>query len=298
MTETLPFVRNPSAPTLPPRPTQQRDVAVVAIPLLEKLRDCLRLAATHRQLIRKLEAASPEAIWGVPPLFFFDHRHGVEPRPSSLRDDVTRDAARRDPIGAAAWQQLPDLCDDVLTVLSSEVEARHAARAVEGFRASVEVLAGENLRVRELSHVLNLTDDQVVRIIDPLGRTGLRLWVRGLADVNHLGLLLNRISPAIWRQFYRPEALRSDGTLPPGLSGADHWFWGREAVSTVPLLEGERTLLVDIPARQPITCESRMKVRIHGEIRVLETMTTNQVETWIETMTGHELPRQSRRLAA
>jgi hypothetical protein len=49
-------------------------------------------------------------------------------------------------------------------------------------------------------------------------------------------------------QLFRPSGLQSDGTLPDGFRGSDHWLWNREPLAAVPRVDGERVVLLGEPA--------------------------------------------------
>ncbi len=287
--DTLPFVRPPAALSATPRP-RGRDVTVAALPLLTQLRDTLRAALKYRDRRRLLEANSPDNRWGVPALFYFDARlqADLERRRPATGDRFATDAARLDPVGAAAWAALPDLLDDALTVLTNSVEARHAARAIEGLQGAAQAMRHECEAVAPLTRLLNLADDDTVRVVNPRAGTGVRLVVRGVADVAELHRLLADVIPGPRWQFFRPEALRAGSELPAGPAGAEHWLWGHEALNTLPRLDGDRTLLIDSAERPVTETESRRPNPARAEVRVLEAMTTEAVDAWVATLTGRK----------
>ncbi|MGL6076990.1 MAG: hypothetical protein ACRC8S_22775 [Fimbriiglobus sp.] len=293
MTESVPKHRM-MVPRLWEAPTAaategQQDLSVAVMPLLAKFCGIARAALQFRERIRELQTGSPEARWGVPKLFFFHPRIQADVAifaKASPEAAYERRAAELLPREADAWRALPGLADDLLSLLMDSVEARHTARAFPSLRSYIEALATEHPRLRELAQTLMVTDDQFLRIINPMTRQGYRLFVRGLTDINALTDALQYIAPTLHRQFFHPEALLPDGSLPQGLAGADGWYWGREPISTVPLIDGERTLFYLEPARAPIGSESQMRVRIEPEVRLVEELSADWITNWLTTAMG------------
>jgi len=297
--ETLPFTRPAiSARDFTPRPT--RDVTVAALPLLHELRDTLRLALGYRDRRRVLLANAPESRWGVPALFYFDARlqADLDSRRTAHRDHASDAAARLDPAGSKAWHALVDLLDDAMCVLTNSAEARHAARAIDGFASVTQAMRHEHPGVGPLLHVMGVTDDDTVRVVHPAAGVGVRLLVRGVADVAELHRRLADVIPGPRWQFFRPEALNGDGTLTQGPSGAEHWLWGHESLTALPRLDGDRTVLIDSPAGPVTETQSRRRNPVAGELRVLETMGVEAVEAWVAVRTGRPAPRRVQRQAA
>ncbi len=297
--ETLPFAR-PTAPARDAEPRVQRDVTVAALPLLHQLRDTLRAALRFRDRRRVLAANSPESRWGVPALFYFDARlqADLESRRPAGTDRAADQAARQDPAGAAAWHALVDLLDDALCVLTNSAEARHAARAIDGFLSVTQAMRHEHPGVGLLLHVLGVADDDTVRVVHPAAGVGVRLVVRGVGDVAELHRRLADVIRGPRWQFLRPEALRADGTVPQGPAGAEHWLWGHESLSALPRLDGDRTVLIDSPARPVTDTQSRRRNPVAGELRVLETMGVEAVDSWVAARTGRAPQRRAARQAA
>lgn len=298
--DTLPFARPPAAPAPSTSQRVRRDVTVAALPLLHQLRDTLREALRFRDRRRVLQANSPESRWGVPTLFYFDARlqADLDRRQRPTPDRAAELAARQDPAGAAAWGALPGLLDDALCVLMNSAEARHAARAIDGFVSVTQAMRHEHEAVAPLLQVLSVTDDDVVRVVHPAAGVGVRLLVRGVFDVAELHRRLADVIPGPRWQFFRPEALRPDGTLPQGPGGAEHWLWGHEGVNTLARLDGDRTVLIDSPARPVTDTESRRRNLVAGEVRVMETMGVEAVDAWVAGLTGRAPVRHAARRAA
>jgi hypothetical protein len=299
----------PTSLKFPSRPpvADSPDVAFASLPLFRRLRDALTRAAGERR--------SP---WGVPELFFFDdalqaeweQRHGKHlPTPT--------------PLG--------DLIDDALTVMAASVEARHAARAVDGLAGAAAAAASHDPKARTLAEVLAIPDDEVVRVVHPGARAGFRVLVRGLADVNQFhtlladavtGSLADGLLPgprphpravAAYRdqapnpmaqvatarfQLYRPAALRPDGTLPAGFGGCDHWLFGTEPLAAIPREDGERVVLLGEPAVRTSWDVGRKFSWLVGELDVIEVMSAAQVADWVAARTGRAVRADAVRRAA
>jgi hypothetical protein len=234
---------------------------------------------------------------------------------------------RRDPAAARACVELAELTDDALTVLAAGGEARHAARAVPGLVPAAADLAADHPKARQIAEALAVPDDEVIRVIHPGARAGFRVLVRGVADLHQFHVLLAdavtgdpgrgylpgarpdprvvdayRDAPADGSelvatarfQFFRPQALLPDGTLPPGFAGSDAWLWGPEPLTAVPRVNGERTLLLAEPAVRASWEAVRRLSWLTGELDVIEVMTAAEVTGWVEARTGRPLPNGGR----
>ncbi len=298
-TATLPFAR-PATPARDPAPRALRDVAVAALPLLHQLRDTLRAALRFRDRRRLLLAAAPESRWGVPALFYFDAQlqADLERRRPAEVDRAADQAARQDPAGAAAWHALVDLLDDAQSVLTNSADARHAARAIDGFLSVTQAMRHEHPGVGPLLHVLSVTDDDTVRVVHVAAGVGVRVVVRGVGDVAELHRRLADVIPGPRWQFLRPDALQADGTVPQGPAGAEHWLWGHESLCALPRLDGDRTVLIDSPARPVTETQSRRRNPVAGELRVIESMGVGAVDAWVAARTGRAPQRRATRQAA
>jgi hypothetical protein len=232
---------------------------------------------------------------------------------------------RRDPAAVRGCVELAELADDALTVLAAGADARHAARAVSGLAEAAAGLAADHPKARQIAEVLAVPDDEVVRVIHPAARAGFRVLVRGVADVYQFHVLLAdavtgdpargllpgsrpdprviaayRDAPAVGPepvavarfQFFRPQALLPDGTLPPGFAGSDDWLWGPEPLSAVPRVDGERAVLIAEPTVRASWDAVRRVSWLNGELDVIEVMTAAEVTHWIEARTGRRLPAE------
>jgi hypothetical protein len=309
--------------TLSAAPPSAPDVAFAALPLFDRLRDALRAAARFRDLCRRTERGR----WGVPPLFFFEPDLQLEwdtlrPARDRVPSAVIAGVSRRDPAAARACVELAALADDVLTILAAGPEPRHAARAVPGLAEAATELAADHPKARQIAEALAVPDDEVVRVVHPAARAGFRVLVRGVADVAQFHVLLAdavtgdpargllpgarpdprvveiyRDAPpdgaelvAVTRfQLFRPQALRPDGTLPPGFTGTDDWLWGPEPLTAVPRVDGERTVLIAEPTVRTSWDAARRLPWLNGDLDVIEVLTAAEVTGWLEARTGQRL---------
>ena len=210
--ETLPFA--PPRPVIwadapaRPQPTAP-DLAVAALPLLERAADALR------------NSVPAPARWRVPAAHFF---HGPKPTPKPTPHDIL---------------------DDVLCLMGS-VEVRHAARAVGGLTEAARLAAPHCRAAAKLLAALELVDDEVVRISVPATSSTVRIVVRGVPDFARLGELLADRLGHDW-QFVHPRAVTREGGLRPGVESAGDWFWGNQPLARLPRVCGERHV-VAVPA--------------------------------------------------
>lgn len=265
--------------TLPLRArAAEPDPAFAARPGLVRLRDELRAAAPARALRRT---------WKEPPVFFFDPARQAEL--DAARSPLP--PADRHPLDAHVAAELPAL------VASADV--RRVARTVPGLREAAAALAGRLPAVKDLADLLAVPDDEVIVAIDPARGVGVRLLVRGIADVGQFQTLLADTAPELverrparW-QVYRPAALRTDGTLPTGMSGCEHWLWWHEPLAAVPLVRGERVLLLGPPA-YPAAWDAEPRFpELEAGVTVLTVLTQAEVSARL----GRPAPRVLARAA-
>ncbi len=262
------------------------DLAAAAVPLLRRLRDALTAAAPTRDR------------WGVPALFFF--------RPELQREwEAARPRVR--PLPA----DVVDLADDAVSVLAASADARKAARGTPGLADAVRATASLAPRLAELDGLLNLLDDEVVRVVHPQAGVGWRVRVRGVADVGQFHTLLadavtgspargklpgakpDSRAVAVYRgdengpanvaarfRLLAPAAL-ADG-LPDGPAGAGHWLFPTQPLRSVPRTPaGERAVLLAEPTVRTTWLAERAVQRVGGELDVLVTMTAAEVRGWL-----------------
>ncbi len=283
------------------------DPAVAALPRLTLLRDTLRRAGRVPGLLE--DRRFPPA-----PVFFFHPADEPEPTVS----DPWAKAAKRDPAAVRAWAELVPVTADVLPALGHAAAVRHAARAVPGLADAAKALAPHHPAAEEVADLLAVADDVTVLAVAPEKGAGFRVRVRGVADVAQFHVLFadavtgnpatgrlpgKRPAPAVLEayrdgdpldppiararfQFYRPSALRPDGTLPRGFSGVDEWVWGHEWVSGLPQHLGERVVLVGEPAFAAEWEAVRRVPRVAGELTVTDVLSGAEVRAWVADRTG------------
>jgi hypothetical protein len=310
----LPF---PTTDLIAPAPRTAFDPGYTALGLLTRLRDAFAASARLIAECRKRHARSTGR-WGVPALFFFDTRStNTATFPQPHLDAL----AAKLPAEVRAWHSLPDLLDDALTLLPAAVTARRTARAIDGLKERAAELADVLPAAKELCDLLAVPDDQVVLAIHPASRTGLRVVIRGVAEVHQLHVLLanewigpqpdsrivdacrdSRPDPdasvflARW-QLFHPSALRPDGTLPRGFAGSDSWVWGERSPTVLPLVKGERVVLLGEPTYRAGWQVARKFPRMNGELDVTERLSASAVTEWLAKRCP-ELPTLRERVAA
>jgi hypothetical protein len=273
-------------PTVPVAPAPRPDLGYSALTFLAKLRDALRSAASGLAADRKVARRA-----GGPKLFFFDR-------------DAQRELAV-EPSQPKIDPRVADLIADALTLLPASVEARRAARATHGLREVIAAVAKAHKPARELAELLDVPDDQVVLAIHPATWIGVRVLIRGVADVSQLHVLLADLLPgrridsrivdayldadpdpdaAVMTaqfQMFRPSALQPDGTLPRGFAGSDHWVWGEQSPAVLPLENGERVVLLGEPAFAAEWDVGRKFSRLPAEVERIEALGRAEVERWL-----------------
>lgn len=308
MTADLLSFHSPRFRALAPPP----DLPVQAVPLLDRLHHALRLSAELLAAceFRRHTAERNRAVWGEPPLFFFDRtaqaeRERARPIPVAFPDPYLPEVAARLPAAAAAWHALPDLLDDVLTVLPASVGCRRVGRATAGLRRAAETVGKYVPAAQELAELLAVPDEEVLLVVDVDRWTATRVLLTGIADIHQLMILLadelpqrRRPDPrlsAAYRdapvepdaatavapfQLLRPAALRQDGTLPQGFAASDHWYWGPEAAGTLPRENGERVVLLTAATVPHSWDVGRRFPRMAGRIEFVESLSRSAVSAW------------------
>lgn len=303
------------------RPTSRTvDLGFSALPLLTRLRDTLQVSGRLIAACRERHARTA-CRWGMPPQFFFHNATTTEPAAPSFPEPHLSELAATMPAEAKAWKALPDLLDDALTVLPAAVAVRRTARAVGGLKEAAAGLADVLPAAKELGELLAVPDDQVVLAIHPASRTGMRVVMRGIAEVHQLHVLLasewggvrvdDRVIDACrdcrpdpdasvfvarW-QMFQPSALRPDGTLPRGFGASDAWVWGEQSPTVLPLEKGERVVLLGEPTYRRGWEVGRKFPRLNGELEVVERLSASAVTDWLAKRCPN-LPTLRERLAA
>ena len=286
-------------------PSVRRDLAYAARPLFLRLTETLNRVAELLGECRKMEerATLRERRWGVPKLFFAEttaqREWAAEQVPQQIYPQPYLSLlANALPKLADAWHRLPDLLDDALALLAESLDVRRMARAVPGLRSA----AAKVPQAAELAGVLALPEEEVWLVVHPSARAGYRVTLEGVADIAQLHVLLaesltgdpargyrsgrragtESIEAEVRFQFYRPEALRADGTLPDGFAGSDRWYWGHELLGSVPSEHGERILLIGEPVLPKAWEVKRRFSRIAARADVLEVLPRADVERWLQ----------------
>lgn len=308
-----------------PPPQSRPDLAFLARPLFLRLTEALQLVATLLHECRKMEnrATRHERSWGVPKLFFAD-RTAQEDWQAKQVPQATFPEPFVSLLGTSfpklmdAWDRLPDLLDDALSLLAESLDVRRMARAILGFQEAALAVP----QAHELAGILGMPEEEIWLVIHPTARAGFRVALEGVADIAQLHVLLaEQLSGDPARgylagrrphfdvldacqlsvptegvvatsrfQFYRPEALRPDGTLPVGFAGTSNWYWGHETLNVVPQQHGERILLIG-EAVLPKTWEvNRRYSRIAAEAKVLDVLRSAEVESWLRTRCSEYRP--------
>jgi hypothetical protein len=298
--------RTAAPDTTPPRPAPPRsphtrpDAGFDALPRLARLAADLAAAVAARDRSR----------WKEPPVFFFDAKRQAAfeaARPATPVADPLADLAAR--VNA----ELPALC--------ASVDLRHVARAVDGLRGAAETLAPRCSAARDLADLLAVPDDEVVTVLHPALRLGMRLVVRGVADVAQFHVLLAGAAEEVlpgaqvphrfvraYRdtdptsaagvpmvaearlQMYAPAALRSDGTLPLGFGGSDHWLWPNAPLASVPRIDGERVVLLGPPPYRATWEVSRRFPALPAEVQLADVLSPFRVAERLSNLAGRPVP--------
>lgn len=262
------FDRRTVAPlTVAPRPGT--DAAVAARPRLERLRDALVYAAKRHWPAR----------WNEPAVFFFDHRRQAE-----------LEAAR--PAPAEPFADLRAQIAAEMPALLATVEVRRVARAVDGLAPAARAMAPHCPAARELVDLLTVPDDEVFLALAPTARAGLRLHLRGAADAVQLYRLLSGSFATPPFQLFLPAALRSDGTLPTGFAGSEHWLWPTQPLAAVPRIGGERVVLVGPAVVRSVPGAELSFPDLAVEAEALEVLNAFQTADALARLCGRPVPVQ------
>jgi len=245
--------------------------------------------------------------WREPPVFFFDPARQAELEATRVSTDSPSDA-----ISTLIASELPELY--------SSVEVRRVARAIPGLRAA----AAHHPAGTQLAELLAVPDDEPVLVLHPKLRAGFRVFVRGIADIAQFHLLLldavegdvagpplpsrfriacaeaNPVIPAgvpmvaeARFQFFKPTAIQSDGSIPSGFHGCEHWLWHSQPLASIPRIDGERVILLGEPAfRQTWEVERRFPA-MPAEVRLLEVLNPFRVAEELSRLAGRPIPIHS-----
>ncbi len=286
------------------RPTPAVDAGYDALPRLNRLAADL-LAVQPRSRSR----------WKEPRVFFFDRRRQTE-----------LETARVITPPADPYAELSTRIAAELPALFASVELRQVARAVNGLRDAAETLASVCPAAKDLVDLLAIPDDEIVTVLHPTLRVGFRLAVRGIADVGQLHILLADavrdqipVVPVPGRfviacrdadptvaagvpmvaearfQMHTPAALQSDGSLPQGFGGSDHWLWPNSPLGRVPRIGGERVVLLGPSAYQATWEVTRRFPLMPAEVQLLEELNPFRTAEWLSKLTGNAVPPMPQR---
>jgi hypothetical protein len=291
---------SPAQSTPPGSATARPDTGFDALPRLTRLAADLATAVATRDRSR----------WKEPPVFFFDANRQAAleaacstPQPVDPFADLT----------ARIHAELPALC--------ASVELRQVARGVDDLRGAAEALAPLCPAARDLAELLAVPDDEVVTVLYPALRIGLRLVVRGVADMGQFHVLLANAAEEVLPgsqvpqrfvnacrdanptsaagvpmiaearlQMYAPAALRPDGTLPGGFGGSDHWLWPHAALAAVPRIDGERMILLGPPPYRVTWEVSRRFPALAAEVQLTEMLSPFRVAERLSKLAGRPVP--------
>jgi len=289
-----------SAPTYPTTPPPRPATGFEALSRLTRLASDLAAASG-------MNGPGP---WKEPPVFFFDARR-------QAAFEAARPAApAADPLADLASRVEVELAD-----LYASPELRQVARGVDGLRPAAEALAPRLPAAKDLADLLAVPDDESVLVLHPGLRIGLRLAVRGVADVGQLHVLLADAAqevlpgPQVAQRFvtayrdpgptsaagvpmvaearlqmYTPAALRPDGTLPTGFGGSDHWLWPHATLASVPRVGGDRVVLLGPPAYRVTWEVSRRFPLLAAEVQLLDVLSPFRVADRLSELTGRPIP--------
>jgi hypothetical protein len=200
------------------------------------------------------------------------------------------------PREAKAWHGLFERMSKLRPSLVADVHVRQAARAVPGLADAAAALAADHPAARDLANILAVLDEEAVLVVEPASRTGFRVEVCGVADVNQFYLLLadlipgrrERSSPGMMSRFqlFALSGLRDNATLIPGLRGADHWLWGDRPASSLPRFEGERVVLLGEPSVPTVLSDERRFFDMPAEARIVRGLSRAEVVSYLSRWTG------------
>jgi hypothetical protein len=282
-----------------PRPRRTIDLGYSSLVLLQRLRDSLLASEVLMQAMQKAEAKQRK--FSPAPLFFFNRKlqaELVQARPAKLDPSAFTKAM---PAECLAYRQLPDLLDDVNTLMG-QVEVRRAARSSPGLVDVMGRLASTVPGTRELYTLLaNVVDDQVITMIHPGSRTGLKLLATGIADVAQLQVLATEFQPGrkpddrvitaylggnphpnagtftTKQQLFKTTALQPDGRV----VGCVHWCHPDDSLNTVPLVQGERVLLIGEALVPRTWAVGRAFPMVPGDVELVKRMDRTEVTAWL-----------------
>ncbi len=321
--------RSRTSNTLPIQP----DPAFAALDLFRRLVATLEAARAFRDACHAIERRTNR--WGVPPTFFLADSPQGERQPTRPPQPTERHAlaaAKRLPYSASAWTGLHELLDNAFTGCAADPQIRHTARATPKLLTLLNEFAPDHPGCAEFHDLLNVADDLPVTVLHPQARTGFRILLNGIATLDQLHLLLadqltgspargflpgqrpdpgavdayldqpatneHPIIATARFQLYHPDVLREHPAMPQAFAGNRHWLWGHESPRTLPRIANEAVLVIGeaVYARQWIA--RRRFSALNGKVDLLHVLTNEQVENWLNRLTGRtDEPATVRRAA-
>jgi hypothetical protein len=91
-------------------------------------------------------------------------------------------------------------------------------------------------------------------------------------------------------QFLRPSAVRPDGSVPGGFRGSDLWVWGHQPLASVPRVDGERMLILGVPAFRRTWEVERRFPAMPAAVRLLQVLSPFQVAERLGRIAGRPVP--------
>ena len=169
-------------------------------------------------------------------------------------------------------------------------------------------------------------------MLNPASRTGVRVVVRGVVDIQQFHVLLadaahaalgcprppsrfvaayrgvEQVIPAGVPmvaeghfQMFKHTAAQPDGSVPKGFRGSDHWLWANQPLADIPKFENERIVLLGEPAFRLAWEVERRFPRLAANVRLVQVLSAGAVAENLSRLTGNHIPAQapaSRPLAA
>jgi hypothetical protein len=292
-----------------PRPRRSMDLGYSSLVLLQRLRDSLLASEVLIQVMHKAEEKrrrhSPS------PLFFFNRQLQSELEKSRPAKPDMSAFTKSHPAESLAYRQLPDLLDDVNTLMS-QVEVRRAARSSPGLMDVLGRLTSAVPGTAKLHALLSrVVDDQILTVINPRSRTGVKFVATGVADVAQLQVLFTEFQPGrkpddriitaylggnphpnantftTSQQLFKPTALQPDGRV----NGCEHWCHPDDSLNTVPLVQGERVMLIGEAVVPRTWAVGRAFPMVAGDLELVKRMDRAEVTAWLSARCP-QLPRE------
>jgi hypothetical protein len=176
---------------------------------------------------------------------------------------------------------------------------------------AAQALATKCAAANDLADLLAIPDDETIVVLFPERGVGFRFAVRGVADVGQFHILMTNALPdsladrpfaerfvtastpagipmaaATRFQLYAAAALQSDGTLPSGMGGCEHWLWPAMPLASVPRIYGERIVLAGSPAFHATWEVTRRFPALAAMLHLVETLSPFRVADRLTRLAG------------